>query len=146
MTRSHFGKWAVLGAVLVTSACEDAIGPGGVAGTYHLEEANGQALPAVVFDGETELGHVVATALSGTMTLRSSTFTERVVFNIVFNGSDFGSEPIEMSGTYTADGQLLQFEPEDGTPPLFSGTLRGDVLTTVEESPDFGTLELVWSR
>jgi hypothetical protein len=146
MTNSHFRRWSALGALLFAAACSDVTDPAGIAGTYALVEAEGQALPAVVFDGETEAGHVVATALSGTMTLRSSTFTEQVVFNVVLNGADFGSAPVTVSGSYSAEGQLLTFEPDQGDPPVFTGTLSGGVLTTVEDSPDFGELELVWSR
>lgn len=146
MTSSHFMKRAALGMLLLATACSDVTDPDGIAGTYALIEAEGQALPAVVFDGQTEAGHVVATALSGTMTLRSSTYTERVVFNVVLNGADFGSAPVTVSGSYSADGQLLTFEPDQGEPPVFTGTLSGGVLTTVEDSGDYGELELVWRR
>lgn len=146
MTNGHWRKRAALGLVFLATACSDVTDPGGIAGTYALIEAEGQALPAVVFDGQTDAGHVVATALSGTMTLRSSTFTERVVFNLVLNGADLGSAPVTVSGSYSADGQLLTFEPDQGEPSVFTGTLSGGVLTTVEDSPEFGQLELVWTR
>jgi hypothetical protein len=146
MTRSHFGGWAVLAAGLMVAACEDATtDPGGVTGTYQLDAVNGEDLPAVVFDGERPEGHVVATALSGSLTLRSSTFTETIVFNLELNGQDFGSAPVTLTGTYLADGQFLTFEP-DGSAPTFTGTVSGGVLTTVENHPDYGVTDYVWSR
>lgn len=146
MTRSHFRKWAVLVAVVAVGGCEDATtDPGGITGTYELDAVNGAQLPAVVFDGERPEGHVVATALSGTLTLRSSTFTERIVFNLVLNGVDFGSAPVTLTGTYLADGQFLSFDP-DGSAPAFTGTVSGAVLTTVEDHPDYGVTEYRWSR
>jgi hypothetical protein len=139
-----------LGMVLaagVLAGCEDLeeFRPGD---TYDLVEAEGQPLPAVVFDGDTEFGHVVATAISGSITLRESTYTERIVFDITLDGGPFpgGDEPVVVNGDYSADGGLLTFEPDREDYPTFTGTLSGDVLTTVETDPQFGTLTLVWER
>ena len=145
MTSSQFKRVAVVVGVLLAGCADVTTDPAGVTGTYQLSEVNGESLPAVVFDGQRPEGHVVATALSGTITVRSTTFTERVVFNLVLNGHDLGSQPVELDGTYEADGQFLTFDP-DGSAPVFTGTVSGSVLTTVEEHPDFGVTEYVWVR
>ena len=141
-------KTAATAVLLLASAfvaCDDVtdIIPGE---TYELVEANGESLPAVVFDGELDpFGHVVATAVAGSITLRESTYTERFTIDITTNGQDFPGDPVTVRGDYTADGNLLTFEPEDDA-PVFTGTLSGGTLTTVENHPDFGTLTLVWQR
>lgn len=147
MTNGHTRQWAVLACVVALAACEDVTtNPSAAAGTYQLVEVNGEALPAVAFDGETSEGHVVATALSGTLTLRSTTFTERVVYNFVVNGADLGSGPATVTGSYELEGQLLTFDPDNDGVPTFSGTLTGGEVTTLETDPDLGVLELVWRR
>ena len=146
MTWNRLAAVALLGAATLLAACEDVVDPDGTAATYDLVEGNGDAVPAVVFEGETEFGHMVATAVSGSMTLRESTYTERVVFEIELDGSSLGEEPLVVSGSYSADGSLLTFDPDRTDYPTFTGTLQGGVLTTVEQDPDFGTLTLVWER
>ena len=136
-----------LALVLATSlaACDDVtdIIPGE---TYDLVQAEGQELPAVVFDGETDFGHVIATAISGSITLRETTFTERVVFDITLEGTPLGEETVTLSGDYSADGPLLTFDPDRSGAPTFTGTRSGVTLTTVETHPDYGELTLVWQR
>ena len=134
----------VLLAALSAGACEDLADPNGVNDTYVLTAAQGDPLPAVIFDGETEFGHLVATALSGSLTLRDVTFTERVVVDLVLDGNPLPGDPIIVSGSYSADGQILNFEPDQAGSPDFSGTLQGGVLTTVEVDPEFGELTLRW--
>lgn len=143
--RNRWGSVALLCAATVLVGCEDVteILPGD---TYELIEAEGQELPAVVFDQETEFGHMTATALSGTLTLEQSTYTERIVFNIVLDGEDLGDEPVVVNGDYVAEGQILTFDPDRAGSPTFTGTVSGNELTTVEEDPDFGVLTLVWQR
>ena len=127
------------------AACDDVtdIIPGE---TYDLVQANGQELPAVVYDEETEFGHLIATAVSGSITLRESTYTQRIVFDVTLDGAPFGGEPIVVSGDYTADGPLLTFDPDRTGSPTFTGTLSGVTLTTVETDPEYGELTLVWQR
>ena len=114
--------------------------------TYDLVQAEGQDLPAVVFDQETEFGHLVATAVSGSMTLRESTYTERMVVDVTVDGAPFDGDVIVVSGEYTADGPLLTFHPDRAGTPSFTGTLSGVTLTTVEVDPEYGELTLVWQR
>ena len=138
---------AMLAAAVLLAGCDDVtdIVPGD---TYELVEAEGQELPAVVFDQDTEFGPMVATAVSGSITLRESTFTERVVFDITVDGQPFpgGDEAVVVNGSYTADGNLLTFEPDRDDWPSYTGTLSGGTLTTVEVHPDLGTMTLVWQR
>lgn len=135
---------ALLAGALLLAGCEDVTG--GTADTYDLVEAEGQELPAVIFDGETEFGHMVATAISGSLTLQEATYTERIVVDIVLDDAPLGEEPIVVSGDYSVDGQILTFDPDRAGSPTFTGTLSGGVLTTVEDDPDFGQLTLVWER
>ena len=128
------------------AACDelDEITPGD---TYELVEAEGEPLPAVVFEGELEgFGHVVATAVSGSITLRETTYTERFVIDLTTEAGEFPGDPIVIHGDYTADGALLTFEPDREDYPSFTGTLSGAVLTTTEVHPEMGTLTLVWER
>ena len=146
MTRP--GTAALLAAALTLTACEDVTDPGGL-GTFTLVEANGQPLPSVVFDGDTEFGHMVATATAGSITLRGDNrFTERLTVDIVLEGAPLGEETVAVSGDYNVDGQLVSFDPEQAGSVDFTGTLSGDgtVLTTLEEDPEFGTLDLLWEQ
>lgn len=138
----------VLAGSLTLGACEDVVDPDGVPGTFELIEANGEPLPAVVFDGELQgFGHVVATVVSGSITLRQSDYTERIVSDLVVNGDPFLAPPLVVSGNYSIEGQLLSFEPTShATYPDFTGTLEGDVLTTVEIDPQFGQTVFTWER
>ena len=128
------------------AACEDVqdVNPGD---TYELVEAEGDPLPAVVFDGEMEgFGHVVATAVSGSITLRESTYTERFIIDLTIEGTEFPGDPVVIHGDYSANGSALTFVPDRNDYPEFEGTLSGDVLTTVEQHPELGSLTLVWQR
>ena len=145
MKLQRIGAVLLVVALPAIGACSDVVGPG-AADTYELAEAQGQPLPAVVFEGDTEFGVMRATAVSGSITLRESTFTERVVFDIEVDGTSFGEDLIVVNGDYTADGALLTFDPEQAGSPTFTGTLTGNTLTTVEEDPQFGTLTLTWQR
>ena len=91
---------------------------------------------------------MVATALSGSMTLRESTYTERIVFEVTLDGEPFpgGDRSVVVSGDYTIDGQILNFDPEPAGSAEFSGTLSedGTVLSTTEVDPQFGQLDLLW--
>ena len=140
------GSIALLVATTALVGCDDVtdIVPGE---TYELFEANGDDLPAVIFDGEIEpFGHVVATAVDGSMTLRETTYTQRFTIDLVTDAGEFPGDPVTVRGEYSADGNLLTFDPEDDAAPVFTGTLSGSMLTTVENHPDFGTLTLVWQR
>lgn len=139
-------RWVVLAVVAGLAACEDATDPGGISGTYQLIEAEGQSLPAIIFDGETEFGHTTATALSGSLTLRGDRYTERLVVELELDGQSLGENTVVVTGDYTVDGQILEFDPDPAESASFTGTLSGGVLTTLEIDPDFGQLELVWSR
>lgn len=139
-------RGVVLALVTVLAACEDATDPGGISGTYELIEAEGQAPPAVIFDGDTEFGHATATAHSGTLTLRGDRYTERLVVELELDGQSLGENAVVVTGDYTVDGQILEFDPDPAESAPFTGTLSGGVLTTLEVDPDFGELELVWSR
>ncbi len=145
MRTKRIGIALLTAATALVGACSDVVDPG-TSDTYDLVEAEGQELPAVVFDGETEFGHMVATALSGSITLRETTYTERIVFDIVLDGTALGDEPVVVSGDYTAEGTLLTFDPDRAGSPTFTGILSGGVLTTEEVDPEFGPLTLVWQR
>lgn len=137
----------VLGGALVASSCSDVVDPDAVQGTYTLTAVHDDPLPAVAFDGETDFGHLVATATSGSLTLREATYTERIVFDLVLDGNPLpDGEPVVINGDYSVDGQILSFEPNRTDYPDFTGTLEGGVLTTVEIDPDLGTLTLTWER
>lgn len=133
-------------AALAAGACEDVVDPDGVRGTYDLVAVDGRSLPAVAFDSITEFGHLTATAVSGSMTLREISYTQRVVFDLALDGNALGEEPAIVHGEYSIDGQLLTFEPERADHPDFSGTLQGSTLTTTEVDPQFGQLTLTWQR
>lgn len=142
--KHRIGAVAVLLIGSALGACDDVtdIIPGE---TYDLVQAEGQELPAIVFEGEFEpFGEIVATAVSGSITLRESTYTERMVVDIEYDGGVFEGQPVVVRGDYSADGQILTFVPEEG--PQYTGTLSGTVLTTVEQHPDYGELTLVWQR
>lgn len=141
----RLGAALVLAGGLALGACEDVVDPDGVRGTYELIEVEGQPLPAVMFDGQTEFGHVLATALSGSLTLREVTYTERVLVDIVLDGTPISEDVIVVEGQYSIDGQLLTFEPDNAS-PVFTGTLQGGVLTTFEVDPEFGELMMTWQR
>ena len=140
---------ARLGLMLAASslvACDDVtdIIPGE---TYELVEANGQELPAVVFEGDMPpFGFVVATVVDGSITLRESTYSQELTFDIETESGEFPGDPVTVRGDYTADGNILTFDPDDATAPEFTGTLSGGTLTTVEDHPDFGTVTAVWQR
>ncbi|HEX6587960.1 MAG TPA: hypothetical protein VF039_02975 [Longimicrobiales bacterium] len=147
MTKGQIGRIAAAAALMAAVGCGDVTtDPTALTGTYDLVEVNGQALPALLFEGERPEGYVIATAISGTLTLRSTRFTERVVVNLNLDGADLGSAPVELSGDYIADGQLLSFDPDGASVPSFTGTVSGGLLTTVEDDPDYGVTEYVWNR
>ena len=143
----RLGAAALLAGALLLGGCEDALDPGGL-GTFDLVEANGEELPTVVFDQDTEFGHMVATAVSGSITLGGSRYTERMIVEVTVDGQPFpgGDRPVVVEGDYTIEGQILSFEPDRTDFPAFSGTLTADgtVLTTTEVDPDLGELNLVW--
>ena len=143
--RQRYAAAAVLLIASALSACDDVtdIIPGE---TYDLVQAEGQELPAVVFDGELDFGHVIATAVSGSITLRETTFTERIVFDITLDGAPLGEKSVTLTGDYSADGPLLTFDPDPSNSPTFTGTLSGVTLTTVETYEDYGELTFVWQR
>lgn len=141
----HACRFALIVATGFLAGCED-LQDVGLGETYELVEANGQEVPAVVYDADTEFGHMVATAVSGSLTLRESTFTERVVFDITVDGTPFPGDPVVISGDYTADGPLLTFDPDRPGAATFTGTISGGILTTEEHDPQYGTLTLVWQR
>lgn len=132
------------------TACEDVTIPsGGVRGTWELTAVNGDPLPAIMFDGDIPgSGHVIVTAKSGTLTLGGATYSQRAVGDFEFVDNDVLLEDNEIlsSGEYDVDGQILTFDPDQATAPDFTGTLQGDVLTTVETDSDFGQLTLRWER
>jgi hypothetical protein len=135
----------VLAGGLGLTACEDvSVDP--TRTEYQLTAVNGESLPAVMFDGETEFGHLVATAQSGRLILREVTYTQRVVVDLVLDGIPFEGDEIETTGQYSVDGQLLTFDPDTEGQPSFTGTLQGGVLQTVENDPEFGQLTLTWQR
>lgn len=137
----------VLATTLAIGACEDVVDPDSVQGTYTLTAVHGDPLPAVAFDGETAFGHLVATATSGSLTLREATYTERIAYDLLLDGDPVpASEPVVINGDYSIDGQILSFEPTSGDYPDFTGSLQGGVLTTVEIDPDLGELVLTWER
>lgn len=135
----------LLAAALGLAGCEDvSVDP--TRTEYELTAVNGSALPAVMFDGETEFGHMVATAQSGRMILHEVTYSQRMVVDLVVDGVSFGGDEIQSSGQYSIDGQLLTFDPDVAGHPTFTGTLQGGVLETFEEDPEFGELTLTWHR
>lgn len=135
----------VLFGGLGLTACEDvSVDP--TRTEYELTAVNGEPLPAVMFDGETEFGYLVATAQSGRLILREVTYTQRIVVDLVLDGTPFVGDEIESTGQYSADGQLLTFDPDTDGQPTFTGTLQGGVLQTVETDPEFGELTLTWQR
>lgn len=138
--------WAVVVAAFATTACEDLVDADSIAGSYDLVEVNGERLPAVMFEGETEFGYLVATAESGLIRLRASTFTQVIEVSATLDGTAFPAGDVENSGDYSVDGQLLTFDPETPGRPTFTGTLTGSTLFTSETDPDFGELSLTWSR
>ena len=135
----------LLGAALVLGGCEDA-GVDPARTEYELTAVNGEPLPAVMFDGETDFGHLVATALSGRLILHEITYTQRVVVELELDGVSFGGDEIRSDGEYSIDGQLLTFDPDTEGYPSFTGVLQGGVLETVEQDPEFGELTLTWQR
>ncbi|HUF13209.1 MAG TPA: hypothetical protein VMN78_08925 [Longimicrobiales bacterium] len=136
----------VLAGALALGACEDVTDPDSVRGTWELTAVDGDPLPAVMFDGETQFGHLVATALSGSLTLEEIDYTQRMAVDLVLDGTPLGDDQVVITGEYTVDGQLLSFEPDRTDYPDFTGTLQGGVLTTVEFDPEFGELSLRWER
>ena len=141
-------KVAYLGLVAMAAltGCDDVtdIIPGE---TYELVEANDQPVPAIVFEGEIPpFGQVIATVVEGSITLRETTYTQRLTFDLETDGGQFPGDPVTVRGDYTADGNLLTFDPEDEDAPTFTGTLSGGTLTTVENHPDYGTITAVWQR
>lgn len=136
---------AILAGGLGLTACDDvSVDP--TRTEYQLTAVNGEPLPAVMFEGETEFGFLVATAQSGRLILREATYSERVVVDLVLDGNPFLGDEIESSGQYSVDGQLLTFDPDQAGHPNFTGTLQGGVLQTVETDPEFGELTLTWQR
>ena len=136
----------VLALAFGVSGCEDLADPDSPRTTYTLSAVNGEPLPAIMFEGDTEFGHVVATAQSGILTLRETTYSERMIVDLVVDGAAFPGDEIVSSGSYSIDGQLLTFDPDQAGRPTFTGTLQGGVLEIVEHDPDFGDLALTWEQ
>jgi len=149
--RSTKGAALLAAVVVLLPACEDVTGSlGGARGTYDLAEANGEALPTVIYDGPYQVGSVtfdaVVTATAGTLVLRDDTFEETLEYALVLDGNSFPPDEVTISGDYSVQGVLYTFDPGAAGVPSFTGTLQGSTLTTVETSPDFGTTTYTWVR
>ena len=126
--RLGFGVLAIAGA----SACGDDGGPtdpsARVQGEYALRTFDGQPLPLVVWDEESEKLEL----LSGSMELRSQNrFLWRMETRYTFFG-EVDTDVDLVDGTFAVDGGTITFTSDGES---LTGTLSGNTLTL--ELPDF---------
>jgi hypothetical protein len=123
----------ILGAALFAAACDDKdlvnVITDGFLGTFSLQSANGNALPAVVADSVSPPLRIEV--LSGSLVLRADrTFDDVVDFRNTLGGIVSTSQTA-CSGTYTIDGREITFT-ETGTAPcnqVFVGTLDAGTIS-----------------
>ena len=113
-----------------------------VAGTYTLRTANGDPLPAVVFEDELETLEL----LGGLIDLRADgTFEIEIDSRTIF--ADEETEETEIiEGTFTARGRQLTFRADDGT-SLVASIDGAEITMSFRDFPVTGeTLALVFRR
>lgn len=139
-----------LAAVLV--ACGDeSTGPGtndAAAGTYVLQSANGEALPAVAVTWEDESGTWQARIQSGTLTLgKDGKYEAGFRVDLLVDGTvSLADMPFTYQGTYTISGTRITLHAADPTHGSTEGTLDGDVLTVSQPIEDHGTFTATYHR
>ncbi len=144
---------AIAFALVATSACKDDKSPTGNnpppadqnIGTYQLDKVDGDALPAVLFDGDVDVEgtvvHLTIELTAGSMTLAANgSFNGSMTLKLTVDDAAPETETAPVSGTYAVNGNSITLTSSDPEDPQVTGTIANgqlsvaiDLLETGEE-------------
>ncbi|MFW6079364.1 MAG: hypothetical protein ACODAE_07080 [Gemmatimonadota bacterium] len=136
---------------LITGCGDDPTGPD-VAGEYELVRANGEPLPALVYDSvvvdddDNEFPYQVHLD-SGELSLSGGDYEIGLVVDVVLDGDTIlPDESLIEDGTYSVhDGGTIRFTSSDGGEES-TGSVNGDEISLTETSEDYGSFTLLFRR